>query len=68
MTPYTAIVPRSSHHGGHDYAVYLYDADKPRQLEADNPAARYELVRAVGVYPTKTGAEMAARRALRITP
>ena len=39
-----------------EYVAWIYDKDQPRDLEAENPSARYACVSMLGPFRTKDAA------------
>ena len=53
------IQSRDSHHlASADYFVHIYDKSRPRNINADNPCARYGFIMSLGPFVSK---EHAAR-------
>jgi hypothetical protein len=63
VTPYIVTHSRTLPHDGHtDHYVYVYDQDRPRQPQSDNPCARYAIVESFGPFPTENAARQVANR------
>jgi hypothetical protein len=61
VTPYIVTQSRTSR-GHSDHFVHVYDMDRPRNPQAENPCARYAIVETLGPFSTGSAAQQVASR------